>query len=151
MRIERKFYSDAKKLQASIFQKIEDEDRASTAETKAAEHDKRREESQRLYSIYQKTTQEHPRSQRTIKWPLFCRLVERALWMAELCSLDFLAEDMVSGQGRIRLETAYFALLENADPALHEVWLELCKNSDEMTISHKSETFLIELWYTLQN
>lgn len=151
MRIERKFYSEAKKLQTVIFQKIEDEEHAFTAEMKADERAQRREESQRLYSIYQKTTQDNPRSQRAIKWPEFCRLVEKALWMAELCSLDFLAEDMVSGHGRIRLETAYFALLENADPALHEVWLELCKNSVEMTISHKSETFLIELWYTLQN
>ena len=151
MRIERKFYSDAKKLQASIFQKIEDEDRASTAETKAAEHAKRREESQQLYSIYQETTRNNSRPQRGIKWPQFFHLVEKALWMAEYCSLDILAEDLISGRGRIRLETAYFALLENADPALHEVWLELCKNSDEMTISHKSETFLIELWYTLQN
>lgn len=149
MRIERKFYSDAKKLQASICRNIEAEAHAATAEMKAAESAKLHEESQRLYSIYQETTRTTSRPQRGIKWPQFCRLVEKALWMAECCSLDILAEDLVSGRGRIRLETAYFALLENADPALQDVWTELCKASAEMTISHKNETFVIELWYVL--
>ena len=151
MRVERKFYSEAKKLQTFILQKIKEEKLASTAEMKAAERAQRREESQRLYSIYRETARSDPRPRRVIKWPQFCRLVDKALWMAERCSLDIWAEDLIGGHGRIRLETAYFALLENADPALQGVWLELYKNSTEMTISHKRETLLIELWYSLQN
>ena len=149
MRIERKFYSDAKKLQDSICRNIEAEAHAATAEMRVAESAKLREDSQRLYSIYQETTRSDPQPQRAIKWPQFCRLVEKALWMAECCSLDILAEDLVNGRGRIRLETAYFALLENAEPALQAAWVELCRDAAEMIISHREDTFLIELWYAI--
>lgn len=150
MQIEGRFYSEAKQLYQHIMGKEADEATRVTEEERTAECEKRREESERLYSVYRETARKSPQPQKAMESARFRQLAGKALWLAECCGMDIFAESRESGWGIIRLETAYFALLENADPALREAWMKLCRDADEMAISHKSETFLIEWWYTLR-
>lgn len=150
MRIERKFYTEGKKLQLRILQEVEREQAKLTKQERTAEYTRLRKESDRLYALYLESTQQNVQKQRAIQEKKFLKLVEKALRLAEICCLDILAETFENDRGVIRLEAEYFALLENADPILREDWVELCKNAYEMMISHKIETFVIELWYSLQ-
>jgi len=149
MRIERKFYTEGKQLQLRVFQEVEREQEKLTEQERAAEHTRLRKESDRLYALYLEATHQRVQKQNAIQEKTFLKLVEKALQLAEICCLDILAETFESGRGMIRLEAEYFALLENAEPALRKDWVELCKNACEMMISHKVETFVIELWYEL--
>ena len=151
MQIEGRFYSEAKQLYQRIMEEEADEARRMTEEERAAECAKQGEESERLYSVYREATRKSPQPQRAMESARFRQLAEKALRLAECCGVDIFAESRESGWGIIRLETAYFTLLENANLALRAAWMELCRDADEMTISHKSETFLIEWWYTLRH
>ena len=150
MRIERKFYTEGKQLQSRVFQEVEREREKLTEQERAAEHGRLRKESDRLYALYLESTQQQDQKQNAIQEKKFLKLVEKALRLAEICCLDILAETFESSRGMVRLEAEYFALLENAEPTLREDWVNLCKNACEMMISHKKETFVIELWYELQ-